>query len=320
VTPRRDRAPRRARAPESHVDVLVVGGGPGGTSAAHWLGRCRRRVLLVDAGRPRNARTRAIHGFPTREGVSPRTYLRLARAELDAYPTVRRVRGTVERVRREGPRFRAALSDGSRVRSRAVVLAPGVVDDLPRIPGFEAFYGRSVFHCPYCDAFEWSDRPLAAYGRGSAGVGLALGLLGWSDDVVLFTDGTRVSAEDRARLEASGVRRIGAAVSALEGRGGSLRAVRLATGEVVPRRALFFATGQWKRARLAHALGCAFDDRGAIAVSEEHATSVRGVYAVGDATRDSQFVVIAAAEGARAAVAVNELLLGEDLLVRRFAR
>jgi thioredoxin reductase len=301
------------------VDVVVVGGGPGGTSAAHWLGRCRRRVLLVDAGRPRNARTRAIHGYPTREGISPRAWLRLATAELRRYPSVRRVRGTVERVRREGPRFHVAIEGGGRVRCRAVVLAPGVVDDLPRIPGFARLYGRSVFHCPYCDAFEWSGLPLAAYGRGDGGVGLALGLLRWSEDVALFTDGARLSPDQRAVLDRAGVRRHAARVRALEGRGGALRAVRLAGGEAVPRRALFFATGQFKRGRLARALGCAFDERGAIDVREDHGTCVRGVYAVGDATRDSQFVVVAASEGARAAVSVNELLLGEDLLVREFA-
>src|SRR5438876_1043585 len=148
-------------------DVIVVGGGPAGLSAALMLGRCRRRVLVCDLGQPRNRHSRAVHGYLTRDGAAPREIVDLGRRELTQYGVEWRVVG-VTAVCRSGDRFAFTLSDGGQELARFVLLATGVIDDLPLLPGIDDCYGRSVFHCPYCDGWEWRDRRLAALGRRDA--------------------------------------------------------------------------------------------------------------------------------------------------------
>src|SRR5437870_1210687 len=169
-------------------DVVVVGGGPAGLSAALMLGRCRRRVLVCDVGEPRNRATRALHGYLTRDGTPPREFLDLGRRELPEYGVEFRCVG-VTGAAPVDDHYRLELADGSEERTRYLLIATGVVDDLPGVRGFEECYGRSVFHCPYCDGWEWRDARIAAFGRGRHGIGLALGLRTWSRDTVLCTDG-----------------------------------------------------------------------------------------------------------------------------------
>ena len=146
------------------LDVIVIGGGPAGLSAALMLGRCRRRVLLCDSGQPRNRRSRALHGYLTRDGVAPGSFNEMGRAELVKYGIEFRPIG-VTAVTRVSDRFQVSFDNGRDEAARFVLIATGVTDDLPAIPGFEECYGRSVFHCPYCDGWEWRDRPLAVFGR-----------------------------------------------------------------------------------------------------------------------------------------------------------
>src|SRR5262245_30346197 len=149
-------------------DVIIVGAGPAGLSAALMLGRSRRRVLVCDTGHPRNAAARAMHGFLTRDGMPPLEFLAIAREQLRQYDTVE-LRGVevVEAACHPDASFHVALADGARHTSRKLLIATGVVDNVPEIPGFRELYGRSVFHCPYCDGWEVRDQPLAIYGRGA---------------------------------------------------------------------------------------------------------------------------------------------------------
>ena len=180
-------------------DVLIVGGGPAGMSAALMLGRCRRSVLVCDLGQPRNRRSHALHGYLTRDGIAPADFNEMARGELPAYGVeMRRVGVTGARKRKD--HYRIALADGSEEQARFLLIATGVVDALPAIAGFEECYGRSLFHCPYCDGWEVRDRRLAAFGRGADVAGLALGLKTWSGDVVACTNGTRLEPRLRERL------------------------------------------------------------------------------------------------------------------------
>lgn len=295
-------------------DVIIVGGGPAGHSAALLLGRCRRRVLVCDSGQYRNAASRALHGYLSRDGIDPTDARRIACEQLRRYETVELRHVEVADAARLGDRFEIALPDGTRLTARKLLLATGVVDLVPPIPGLEPLYGRSVFHCPYCDGWEMRDEPLAVYGRGRLGRGLALELTAWSDDLVLCTDGpAELHSADRERLARKGVAIREERIARLEGTGGALERIVFADGEVLARAALFFNTGQRQRSALPAKLGCAFTPSGDVWTGAYAASNVPGLYVAGDASRLVQLAIIAAAEGAEAAFAINTALLQEDL-------
>jgi thioredoxin reductase len=299
-------------------DCIVVGGGPAGLSAALMLGRCRRRVLVCDAGEPRNRQARAAHGFLTRDGSAPGELLRIGREQLARYDTVELRAAEVVDAVRGGEGYDVRCADGSRLRCRKLLLATGVVDELPAIPGIEALYGVSVHHCPYCDGWEWRDQPIAIYGRGEEGAGLAQGLTVWSRDLLLCTDGpAELPGRLMSRLESLGIPVREDRVLRLEGVDGKLERIAFDHGAPERRRALFFATGQRQASPLAARLGCVFNGRGAVATGKCEATNVPGLYVCGDASREAQFVVVAAAEGAEAGTAINKALLEEELAAQK---
>lgn len=296
-------------------DVVIVGAGPAGLSAALILGRARRSVLVCDTGHPRNARSRAMHGYLTRDGIAPAEFLRTGRAQLATYSTIelRSIEVLNAQCRGDG-RFGVALADGTTVQSRRLLIATGVTDNLPDIPGFDEMYGASVFHCPYCDGWEVRDQPIAIYGRGHRGFGLSLEMVGWSRDLVLCTDGAcEIDQEGRARLARNGIVLREDRVVRLEGHDGLLERVVFANGESIARRALFFTTGQRQQSPLAVALGCQMNEKGTVSTGKYESTHLSGLYVAGDASRDVQWVIVAAAEGAEAAYAINTDLLKQDL-------
>lgn len=302
----------RGRAADPDVyDALVVGGGPAGTSAALWLGRCRRRTLLVDGGATRNRASRAVHGFLTRDPIAPSEFARLARADLRKYPTVRRRRGLVVGLDGRVGRFIARLGDGTRVQARCVVLATGVRDELPSWPGARRFYGVSLHHCPHCDGWEWRDRPLAALGPDAAG--MARMLLTWSDRVTWFTDGHR-EARVIAAARRAGIAVETRAITRLEGRGRQLGGVRLADGTMVGCDAGFIVTACGATSGLSGAIGCRplAGKPHLVRTTANGRTGVPGVYVAGDASRNAQLVIVAAAEGALCAIAADRFLRRSD--------
>jgi thioredoxin reductase len=300
-------------------DVLIVGGGPAGLSAALVLARCCRRVLVCDTGRPRNAAAESMHGYLSRDGTPPAEFLRIAREQLAPYGVECRHEEVVDLGGAAGS-FEATLAGGERVHARRVLLATGVVDLVPDLPGFAALYGRSVHHCPYCDGWEERDRRIAVYGRARAGYELALGLLSWSRDIALCTDGpSRLKSHDRARLDEHGITVQEAKVARLEGADGRLERIVFADGTALERDALFFTTGHRQTSALAAKLACKFTRGGAIWVGSGECSSVAGVYVAGDASRDAHLVIVAAAEGAKAAVAINQELQKADLAELRRA-
>jgi thioredoxin reductase len=295
-------------------DCLVAGAGPAGLSAALMLGRCRRRVLVCDTGAPRNRWSHAVHGFLTRDGTPPARLLALAREELRPYDTVELCDARVVDAMPVSGGFVVRCEDGREVRCRKLLLATGVVDELPAIPGIDALYGRSVHHCPYCDGWEWRDQPIASYGREEHGAVLALSLSQWSRNVLVCTDGpASLSTEMRERLRARGIQVREDRVVRLEGQAGLLERIVFDAGPAEARRALFFATGQRQASELPARLGCRFTENGTVATGKCEATNVPGLYVCGDASKEAQFVVVAAAEGAEAAMAINKALLEEEL-------
>lgn len=292
------------RARHSSYDAVIVGGGPAGLSAALVLGRCRRRVLLCDAGRPRNASSRALHGFLTRDGIRPLDLLAIGRRQLVKYG-VEYVPGEVKDARRSRDGFQVVLAGGRRLFARKLLIATGVVDRLPAVDGVRALYGKSIFHCPYCDGWEASDRPLAAYGRGRSGMGLSMSLRTWSREVALMTDGpARLGRQERGRLARHRIVIVEKRVARFERSRQGLEVV-FADGDRLARAALFFSTGQEPSSDLPRRLGCRLTRKGAVKTNRLEGTGVPGLYVAGDASRDVQLSIVAAAEGAKAAFAMN---------------
>ncbi|MFJ6666556.1 NAD(P)/FAD-dependent oxidoreductase [Streptomyces sp. NPDC091383] len=231
-------------------DVVVVGGGPAGLAGAVVLGRALRSVLVVDANEPRNARAAQVHNVLTRDGVSPRELLAAARADAERYG-VRFRSGTVRRVTGAVPDFRVELADGGFARARRVLVATGLADVLPEIPGLAERWGRSVLHCAHCHGHEVRGRAVGLLGDSLAVVMNTLLWRQWTEDVVLFlNDAVDLDAGQRARLDARGVRVVGGRVSAFTGEG-----VELADGTVVAREVLALHTRVEARAGFLAPLG-----------------------------------------------------------------
>ena len=304
--------------PRITYDCIIVGAGPAGLSAALMLGRCRRNVLVCDVGNQRNARSAAIHNYLTRDGTRPAEFLELGRAEAARYPTIEFRNVEVLDATRSPDGFRVVCADGRQLGARKLLLATGVVDELPPIDGLEPLYGTSVHHCPYCDGWEWRDRPLAIYGTGEEGVALTLGLTAWSRDLVLCTDGpSRLPAEELEHLQQLDIHVREDRIARLEGRDGRLQRIVFQEGEPLEREALFVCASQHQRSGLARKLGCRFTQKGAVDTGTCEATDVPGLYVAGDSSKEAQFVIVAAAEGTEAGMAINKALLKDELSQKR---
>lgn len=287
-------------------DVVIVGGGPAGLSAALMLGRCRRRVLVCDEGRPRNAASRALHGFLTRDGIPPLDLLALGRDELKAYAV--EVRQTAVRRLTRRPGGFTAHMDGGSADATAVLLATGVRDRVPDIPGAAECFGTSVHHCPYCDGWEFRDRRIAVIGSGTSPAGLALSLRTWSHAITACPNGVTLKRPHREQLERHDVAVRGGRIERLDHEDGWVRRLVFRDGSTLDCDAVFFTGPQHQQCDLAQSIGCEFNRKGTVTTDLLGRTCVPGVYVAGDASRDVQFAIVAAAEGAKAAVAVNTYL------------
>jgi thioredoxin reductase len=277
------------------------------------LGRCRRRVLLFDHGQYRNARARHVNGYLTRDGIAPSELRRVARAEISRYPNVVVREATVVAARSVERGFEIEIGSGERIECRKLLLATGIIDQTPAVPGIDDLVGVCAFHCPYCDGWELRDQPLVAYGAGDKGALLALELTLWSRDVTLCTDSGAPSSAMRERLDRFGIRAVEQRVRSL---GGSHECVTVTfqDGSTLTRRALFYSEGCKQGASLAEQLGLDVSAKGGIEVGRLETTAVSGVYVAGDASRDALQAIVAAGEGSTAAMAINRALLKEDVL------
>jgi thioredoxin reductase len=291
-------------------DAIIVGGGPAGLSAALVLGRCRRKVLLFDDGRPRNRASRAARGFFSRDGIEPAELLRIGRDQLSPYE-VRIQDETVTQVTRQESQFEVTAASG-RWRSRKLLLATGIADEVPEIIGLNALYGRSVFTCPLCDGWEVRNRRLAVYGKGSAAGELVLSLTTWSDDLLLCTNGpVELTETEVQELSAHAIAVRPDSIARLEGEDGQLRKIVFSTGDSVERDALFLCASTRPRSPLVAQLDCEVNGRGKVKTRGLEETAVPGLYVLGDASEDVNFIAVAVAEGTKAACAANRALRKE---------
>ncbi|EJL31513.1 thioredoxin reductase [Caulobacter sp. AP07] len=295
-------------------DAIVIGGSFAGLSAALQLARARRRVLVIDAGLPRNRFADAAHGFLGQDGKAPAAIIREAMCQLTAYPTVEVLRGEALTAVAGPAGFTVTVSDGRSVRARRLVLATGVTDTLPDVPGLKERWGATVLHCPYCHGYEVRDRPLGVLANHPMAAHQAAMIPDWGP-TTLFTQGRfEPDAEQLAVLAARGVTIEREPVVALLGDAPELDAVRLADGRVVTINALFVAPSTRMTSPLAEQLGCAFDDGmlgPVIRVDDGKATTVPGVYAAGDAARAMHNATLASADGVLAGVGAHQSLMRE---------
>ena len=301
--------------------AIVAGGSFAGLAAAMQLGRARRRVLVVDAGSPRNRFAHASHGFLGQDGRSPAEIVETFRAQVLAYPTVRLVKAEVSDARRSGEgEFTVELSSGEAARSERLILATGVVDELPQVPGLEERWGVTVLHCPYCHGYEVGDRRIGILASGEMDLHKAMLLPDWSADVTLFTnDALELGADQRAALAARGVRIEREPVEELVGAAPELAGVRLRDGRLVEIDALFLTPRTRMASPLAERLGCAFDDGpfGPIVRTDaKKETTVPGVYCAGDAARAPHRATWAVADGATAGISAHQSLVFAPALAR----
>ncbi|RAK70606.1 NAD(P)/FAD-dependent oxidoreductase [Hymenobacter edaphi] len=299
--------------PDSSYDVLIIGGSYAGLSAALVLGRSLRRVLVLDAGRPCNRQTPHAHGFLTRDGTPPAELAALARAQLAAYPSVQLRAATAVRATAEAGGFRVDTAAGPAYAARKLLLATGLHDELPPVPGLAECWGISVLHCPYCHGYEVHGQPLAVLGNGDAGFEFARLLHHWSPDLRLLTNGPgTLSAEQAAHLAARGVAVIEEPLQAVEHQAGQLHHLRLAGGARLPLRALFARVPFRQASELGAQLGLALTPTGLLAADEFGRTAVPGLYVAGDNSSPMRQLAAAVANGSKAAAFINHELIAAD--------
>ena len=305
---------------EEIYDCIVIGAGPAGLSASLFLARYRRRVLTFYYNSPRNIYSHGVHGFLGHHGILPTELLARGREEVTMHGGLL-VEGCVTKIERiADEHFRVSTGNekivGQHFDARRLVLATGLRDFTPECPGFREFYGVSVHHCPDCDGFEATGKRIAVVGHGKNIAGFTLGLLTWTNQLTLITNGepSDMTDEHRAKLAQFDIGITDRRIAKLEGDAETkqIKYVRFDDGDALECDALFFSLGTEPAANLHGQIGCRLDeDCGLVWVDEDQQTSVAGVYAAGDLTPKSQLAVVAAAEGAMAAIHVHKSLIPE---------
>ncbi|NDZ77181.1 NAD(P)/FAD-dependent oxidoreductase [Streptomyces sp. SID10853] len=294
-------------------DVIVIGGGAGGLNAALVLARARRTVAVVDSGEPRNAPSAHMHSFLSRDGVPPLTVLEAGRAEISRYGVVR-IDGRADQVEAaEAGGYVVRLEGGATLDARHVVLATGLRDELPEIPGVRAMWGEDVHFCPYCHGYEVRDRPIVVLGVHPASPGQALLLRQWSPHIVYVPHSRPLTDEERERMDARGVEVVEGPVSTLLSKDGRLHTVELADGRTVECAGVFLFPAMTPNDGAFDGLGCEKDEQGWLVTDRSGRTSRPGLWAVGNVTDSRAQAVTAAGMGAAAAFALNHDLVDEEI-------
>lgn len=293
-------------------DVIIIGGGPAGLNAAVVLGRCRRSVLLFDSGTYRNKYSHGMHNYLTRDDIPPTDFLKICHTEIKKYGVKRIQTQIVSALKNKDGIFVARDENGELYHSKKLLVATGLSDNLPDVEGFKTYYGKSIFHCPYCDGWEVSNKRIGVYAKNKAGWELALALKGWSDKVVLYTDGkNNVKPSQQEQLLANDITVVTLPIQSVEGSGGKLTKIIFKNGTSVPCDAIFFVNGFKQQCNLAETFGCEMTNKGVARANKMQQTNIPGLYVAGDVARDMHFVVVAAAEGAKAGVSINKELQQE---------
>ena len=296
-----------------HYDVAVVGGGPAGLCAAVWLARYLHKVVVVDSGDPRNWETRGINGYLGHHGIrSPE--LRAIGREEGAKFGVDYVSGIVEEAINEtGELFTIRLREGAVIEAQRILLAIGIKDVWPDIPGLDRCYGETIHVCPDCDGYETRDKKTVVVGKGRKAVGMALALTTWTSKIVICTNGEKPDMEQKLldQLKALNIPLLDQPIKCVVSKSSEISGIDLDGGISLDCERLYFAIGQYPADDLGAQLGCKRDEMGRLVIDERNHTSVKNVYAAGDIAPGPQMAIVAAASGAVAAIAIHASLLPE---------
>jgi thioredoxin reductase len=294
------------------LDAIIVGGGPAGLNAAVVLGRCRRKLLVFDTGNQRNKDSHGMHNYLTRDDILPTDFLKACYGELEKYG-VPLLRKKIVSARKNNDNVFVVYDEENTIYyAKKLLIATGLKDKVPDIKGFREMYGKSVHHCPYCDGWEARDKKLGVYARNKEGFELALSLKAWSTEVTLYTDGkNKVTELQKEQLLANGIEVVKDSFDQLEGKDGMLEAILFKNGERRACDVMFFVNGYEQQCNLVETFDCRISKKGVVVTNRFQQTSTDGLYVAGDADVDVQFVVVAAAEGAKAGVIINKELQKE---------
>ncbi|MBI1279003.1 MAG: NAD(P)/FAD-dependent oxidoreductase [Anaerolineaceae bacterium] len=294
-------------------DTIIVGGSTAGLSAAIYLGRFRRKVLIVDSQKPANRFSHASHSFFTRDGMSPAELVAIGKEQLRPYETVTLQSGEVTQVMPDGQYFTVTLADGSQHTARKILLATGLKDTLPPITGIDQFWGTSVFHCPYCDGWEQRDQPVAIINKGEGALHIAKLLRVLTADLVICSNGaSEFTAEQRALLAKHDIRVIETPIESVKGSATQIEQIVFADGSTLARKAIFIAPITTPHSDFTRHLGCEVNQNGVVKIDWQGRTTVTGIYAAGDISFGARQLIFASSQGAFAAIGINMDLIGED--------
>ncbi|OES45328.1 NAD(P)/FAD-dependent oxidoreductase [Domibacillus iocasae] len=296
------------------LDVVIAGGGPGGLNAALVLGRSLKKVMLIDEAKPRNAVTLKSHGFLTRDGISPTVIREIAREQLKAYKNVTVMEDVIEDVERNNDLFITKTRNGQTVMSKKIIFATGMKDHLPSIPGLQSVYGKTVFHCPYCDGWERKNQPIALFGNGAALLPFVKLIFNWSKDLIVFTNGpASIQDEEKRQLAHHKINLVETPIAELQSNNGNLEKVILQSGESFHRKGGFISSTYERQGSMIPArLGVPLNDKGEYETHEHGETNLEGLFIIGDAKNTFTSLVGAASQGYEAAVKINSQFAAEN--------
>jgi len=290
-------------------DCIIVGGGPAGLNAAVVLGRCRRKVLMFDTATPRNRYSHGMHNYLTRDDVLPSDFLKLSLKEIIKYGIKRIGHKVISAIKNGNDVFDVKDEKGNIYHAKKLLIATGLSDKLPEIPGFKELYGKAVFHCPYCDAWELQNKEIGVYARNKNGFELALLLKGWSENITYYADGSnKLKPAQVEALSLNKIKIISYPIEKLQWKADKLKAIVFKNKSTNKCDALFFVNGYEQQCNLAETFGCKMTKKGVVLTNSCQETNIEGLYVAGDASKDMHFVVVAAAEGAKAGVIINKAL------------
>jgi thioredoxin reductase len=294
-------------------DVLIVGGGAAGLSAALVLSRARRTVVVVDSGEPRNAPAAHMQGFLSRDGMPPSELLDAGRAEVTGYGGTM-VSGTLTELVHCGPTgFQALLDDGQRVKARKVLVTTGLHDELPAVPGLAERWAKDVLHCPYCHGWEVRDQQLGVLWHGPESVRYAQVVRQWTHDLVLFAPSDSLTPAERTQLVARAIGIVEGDLARVVVQDDRVTAIEMADGRIIPRQAVFVPPRFVPNHTLLTGVGCELDEQGWVVTGANGTTSVPGLWVAGNVANPRAQVVTAAGEGSATAIAINADLVADDV-------